>query len=873
MSISLKRITLHLPNVQYYALIGFLCSLVIPISLWIIEIVIWKTGVTLSSIKFIHLKNSALWIVDLVPFAVGISIYYVLKFRFNERRNYIQEIKQMQERMDITARFAKDIGEGNYYSEFSISSEEDILGKSLLLMRDNLLMNNKKEAEQNWIAEGKEEISNILRLHNKISELAHEVIVKLINYINAIQGAFYVYDDEKGKIINVSTYAYNRKKYVNQEFSLGEGLIGECAYEMDIIYRTEIPDDYITISSGILGDKKPKSLLIVPLISDEKLQGVLEFASLQEEIPELTITFMKELGEIIARTVFNLRVNQKTERLLLESQQMTEELQENEEQLRQNAEEMRATQEELQKSYEKLEGQIAEVENAQKRLNSLLENSSEIIIIYNEHLDLMYQSPSVKKILGYAPDEMSHGKYFDRLTRKGEQEIRNMFKLLMENPLEVITIQYTYMKKDGQKIFLETTGRNLLHDPAIKGILLNSQDITERKRAEKEERMKSKMQSLSENSLDLILRLSLQGHFFYANPIVEDYFGVEVKFVINKTIDELSMEDELRDFFKTALKQLKSKAEKLNKEIKVPVRLGEKIAQRIMSFDAIPEYNENELETVLFVGHDITEAKRIELEIQDKNKKIEDSINYAQRIQSSILPDNKIIRDYFPKSFVFYKPRDVVSGDFPWFYHHEDKIYLAAVDCTGHGVPGAMLSFIGYFLLNSIVDNDKNLNAGQICDLLHEGVRVTLKQDREDASGRDGMDIAFCKINLKKKELFYSGAHRPLYLLRKGELIEYKGDRKAIGGIPMGNKTEQPFTNYSINLLSGDKIFFYSDGLSDQLGGPEHKKYSPGRVRNIILDNISFSMTQYYEYFVEDFDTWKGDNKQIDDVLLIGIEF
>ncbi len=135
------------------------------------------------------------------------------------------------------------------------------------------------------------------------------------------------------------------------------------------------------------------------------------------------------------------------------------------------------------------------------------------------------------------------------------------------------------------------------------------------------------------------------------------------------------------------------------------------------------------------------------------------------------------------------------------------------------------------------------------------------------------MDIALCKINIKKKELYFAGAHRPLYLLRKGELTEYKGDRKAIGGIPLRNKTEELFTNYQINILSGDKIFFFSDGISDQLGGAENKKYSPGRVRDIILNNAGFSMTQYYEYFVEDFDTWKGERKQIDDVLLIGIEF
>jgi PAS domain S-box-containing protein len=838
-----------------------------------IELTLWKANINLKNLLFIHSKSPSLWLIDAFPFIVAFISYYFLNQKMKINNNLVQTIKQMKEQMDINAQFAKAIGEGNYYSDFKVAGPDDILGNSLLIMRDNLLKNYQKEYEQSWIAEGKDQISNILRMHNRIEELAYEIIVKLIQYINAVQGAFYIYDDEKNKIINIATYAYNRRKYLKQDFSIGEGLIGECAFEMDIIYRTEIPDDYVTITSGILGDKKPGSLLIVPLISDEKLQGILEFASLQSEFPELTIRFMRELGEIIARTIFNLKVNERTERLLRESQKMTEELQENEEQLRQNAEEMRATQEELKRSNEQLEKQIQEVENAQKRINSLLENSSEIIMIYDEYLNLIYQSPSVKKILGYQPDEMDHGKYFDRLTRKGEIEVRNMFKQLFENPLEVITIQYTYMKKDGQKIFLETRGRNLLNDPAIKGILLNSQDITERKRAEKEERMRSKMQSLSENSLDLILRVSLQGHFFYANPVVEDYFGVDPRNIINKTIDEIEMPEEMRTYFKAVIKQIKLKPQKLNDELKISIQLGEKTIDRIMSIDAIPEYNENELETILFVGHDITEAKRIELEIQEKNKKIEDSINYAQRIQSSILPDNKLIREYFPKSFIFYKPRDVVSGDFPWFFHHGDEIYIAAVDCTGHGVPGAMLSFIGYFLLNNIVDNDKALNAGEICDLLHYGVRATLKQDREDASGKDGMDIALCKINMKKKEIHYAGAHRPLYLLRKGELIEYKGDRKSIGGIPLGKKSELPFTDYTINIISGDRIFFFSDGLPDQLGGPENKKYSPARIRQIILDNTNNTMSYYYELFVQDFDEWKGERKQIDDVLLIGIEF
>jgi PAS domain S-box-containing protein len=608
-------------------------------------------------------------------------------------------------------------------------------------------------------------------------------------------------------------------------------------------------------------------------VSDEKLQGVIEFAFLKNQLPDLTLHFMKELGEIIARTIFNLRVNEKTERLLLESRQMTQELQENEEQLRQSAEEMRATQEELQHSNEQLESQIIEVGNAQKRLHSLLENASEIISIYDEDINLVYISPSVQTILGFTTDEMMKGKDFDRLTRKGEAEIRSMFKQLLENPSEPISIQYTFMKKDGQKIFLEATGRNLLTDTAIHGIIVNSQDITERKRAEKEERMKSKMQSLSENSLDMIIRLNTYGMFFYANPVVEDYIGIKSMDVMNKTIDDIQMHENLLAYFKNALVEIKNAPNKRNNQITIPIQIGELVSERIMSIDAIPEFNENELETVLFVGHDITEAKRIELEIADKNRKIEDSINYAERIQSAILPDNQLIREHLPKSFILYKPRDVVSGDFPWFFKRDETVYIAVVDCTGHGVPGALLSFIGYFLLNNIVDHEREYSSAEVCDLLHNGVRDTLKQNREDAQGRDGMDIALLKYNPKKGEIHYAGAHRPLYFVRNGELTEYKGDRKAIGGIPLGNKPEKNFTNYVIQVEPGDKAYFFSDGLTDQLGGPEYKKYSPGRVRDQLVNNNHLNMEELSQFFEDEFFTWKGKEKQIDDVLLIGIEF
>ena len=440
-----------------------------------------------------------------------------------------------------------------------------------------------------------------------------------------------------------------------------------------------------------------------------------------------------------------------------------------------------------------------------------------------------------------------------------------------EDASSTATIQYTYMRKDGQKIYIESTCRNLLDDPAINGLIINSRDITERKRAEKEERMKSKMQSLSENSLDLILRIGTNGQFFYANPMVKTFTGIELTDIINKNIIDVPFEPTIKDFFNEAVKTVKSTNNKHDAEVTFPTQFGD----RIMQVNAIPEFSDDnkELETILFVAHDITEQKMVEIEIQEKNKAITESINYAKRIQTAILPNTKFIQEFLPKSFIFYRPKDVVSGDFPWFFKKGDDLFIAVVDCTGHGVPGALLSFIGYFTLNNVVDHYDNIDAGVILDKLHEGVRTTLKQDRIDTEARDGMDVALCKINLKKKILEFAGAHRPLYLLRGNELTQYKGSHKAIGGIPLGKKPEADFENHLINLEPKDRVFFFSDGLPDQVSGETGRKYQASRIRDLLVEHYDVEIYDYEKIIYDDFIAYKGDYKQVDDILLIGIEF
>ena len=852
--------------------IAICASVILILIAWIMAFA--STGIQITPYGWweLHLTVPVLWLLYLIPVAAYFFTSNVIKKVAADIIILTDKLNVIRDRGDANAHFAQEIGSGNYEADFS-AADDDVLGKSLILMRDNLLESSKKEAEQLWISKGKDVISEILRLHNNLEDLSLDALINIIKYVNLLQGALYFYDEETEKLRNLATYAYNRRKYVNQEFSLGQGLIGQCAYEMDYIYRTDVPGNFATITSGILGDKKPASLLIVPLIADEKLQGVIEFASLDKEIPAVTIKFLRELSEIIARTFFNMRLNKKTEKLLVEAQQMTEELRENEERLRQNAEEMRATQEELYETNEKLEAKVQEVQNAQRRLNSLLENASEIISIFDRNLKQTYESPSVKKIFGYTPEEVIAGTVNKYAYEHEEELVRNMFQQLLDNPDEAVTIECQCVRKDETPMIVEITGRNLIKDDAIQGIILNTVDCTERKRAEKEQRLRSKMQSLSENSLDIILRLSIDGVFFYANPVLEDYLAIPSKDIMNVNVNEVAISGELKDYFIDTIALIKENPVKTNTEIEIPVQMVGKTTTRVMNFAAIPELNEGELETILFVGHDITEAKRIELEIQEKSKKIEDSIDYAQLIQQSIIPSPDLIKKQLPNSFIFYKPRDVVSGDFPWYADRNNNIYIAAVDCTGHGVPGALLSFVGYFTLNNIVDHRKAYAAGEICDMLHQGVRSTLKQDMEGAQARDGMDLALCKINIMKNQLEFAGAHRPLYLLRNGEIIEYKGDRKAIGGIPIGKKPEEPFTTHQITPEKGDKIFFFSDGLPDQLGGPERKKYSPKRIRDIILEHQNYSMEEFHKLFEDDFLEWKTGLKQTDDVLLIGVEF
>jgi serine phosphatase RsbU (regulator of sigma subunit) len=221
-----------------------------------------------------------------------------------------------------------------------------------------------------------------------------------------------------------------------------------------------------------------------------------------------------------------------------------------------------------------------------------------------------------------------------------------------------------------------------------------------------------------------------------------------------------------------------------------------------------------------------------------------------------------------PESFVLFKPKDIVSGDFYWMSEKNGKVLFSAIDCTGHGVPGAFMSLVGYNLLKEIIDGMEELNPAKILDLLSAGVRSTLHQF-DKSSAKDGMDIALCMIDYNKMELQYSGAFNPLYLIRNKNIQEIKADKLLIGY--SYNDEVESYTNHTVKLNKGDSIFISSDGYADQFGGPRGRKFMVSNFRQLMLDIHQMPMEEQKKVLDERFEEWKGELEQIDDICVIGV--
>jgi serine phosphatase RsbU (regulator of sigma subunit) len=256
-------------------------------------------------------------------------------------------------------------------------------------------------------------------------------------------------------------------------------------------------------------------------------------------------------------------------------------------------------------------------------------------------------------------------------------------------------------------------------------------------------------------------------------------------------------------------------------------------------------------------------------EITHQKDEITDSINYAKRIQDSILAPMHIVKQVIPESFILYLPKDVVSGDFYWVEEEGGQRIFASVDCTGHGVPGALMSVVGFNLLNRAV---KEMHLTKPSDILREldyGVNKLLRQSDSENTVKDGMDISLCSYHPETRMLQYAGAFNPLYIVRNGELSQVKADKSPIGVNVDG--VVDSYTNHEIAMLPGDMVYLFSDGYADQFGGPAGKKYKYNKLRELLVSISSKTVDEQQRALHGEFDSWKGHLEQVDDVLMIGL--
>ena len=256
-------------------------------------------------------------------------------------------------------------------------------------------------------------------------------------------------------------------------------------------------------------------------------------------------------------------------------------------------------------------------------------------------------------------------------------------------------------------------------------------------------------------------------------------------------------------------------------------------------------------------------------EIEQKNNEITASIRYARYIQRAFLPHENYIHEIFPEIFIYFRPKDIVSGDFYWIGKSGPYAYVAAVDATGHGVPGAFLSLLGYNLLNTILKENPEIGPSAILDELNRGFSERMFKEYQQKALRDSMDLALCRIDAKNRELLYSGAYNPLWIVRKGEMIVVKGDK-----FPIGSYLENPDNHYSehkVILEDHDMIYLFSDGYADQFGGTEGKKFKYARMKKLFLEISGKNMDTQYKTLEKTMQEWMGDQEQVDDMLIIGL--
>jgi PAS domain S-box-containing protein len=492
---------------------------------------------------------------------------------------------------------------------------------------------------------------------------------------------------------------------------------------------------------------------------------------------------------------------------------------------------------------------ITEIITAQTEINRFhtgLEQTSNSIMITNTKGEIEYVNSAFEYISGYRKEEvLGQNPRFLKTGHTSEEEYKTLWRTISKG--EVWKGEMLNRRKDGSTYWEESTISPVMNESGeIDSYIAIKEDITE-KRAIKQDL--ESMALFANLNPEPVFRFKSDGEILKSNPAANLAFEME-------TIEGENIEE-----FVPMLKEVDCDAFINEGRIEI---IEAAIHERVFRFIL---RGLKDLQVVQTYGSDITKRKQAEEKVLQQKQSIESSIQYASRIQSAVLPSQNNLKSRFKDSFILYKPRDVVSGDFYWMKQTEDKTIVVASDCTGHGVPGAFMSMLGVALLNEIVNKNPDCPAGEILDNLRKNLKTTLSQNNSKGDPKDGMDMSLVIVEHEKMTMQFAGAYNGIYLIRGGELIEYKADKMPIG---THIKEKPHFTSHDIELKKDDEVFMLSDGFPDQFGGEKYMKFSKKRFKELIVSQSGQPMSQQKENLDKAFIDWKGSNDQIDDVLVIG---
>jgi PAS domain S-box-containing protein len=504
-----------------------------------------------------------------------------------------------------------------------------------------------------------------------------------------------------------------------------------------------------------------------------------------------------------------------------------------------------------------------------EQLSIVASETNNIILILDFKGDLMW--------VNRAFEELNNLTYQELIAERGKniRTISNSKKMVeildecekIEKPIQYDSLNIT---NEGKRVWESSTITPIYKEGKLTNFIIIDTDITELKLAEEEIKLKNveltRLSIVAEKMNEAVIITDANGKIEYYNASMVRNSGFSIEefeeFIHEKhDIFAMSSRDDLQDIFQG----FHSNPTAHIYDSSHTMKNGD---QMWTTASMSPVYDEEEiLRNVIVVYTDINERKKQREQLETRNREIMDSIVYAKRLQNTILPSMEFIQACFKDNFILYQPKDVVAGDFYWFEKIGDTIYFAAADCTGHGVPGAMVSVVCFIALTKALIEEEIAMPSEILDRTRE--LVIERFEKGGSNLKDGMDISLCALNTKTLELQYAGANNPLWIVPKNseELNEIKGDKQPIGSF----EGAKPFLNHTLSLKKGDTLYLSTDGFQDQFGGDRGKKYKSARFKEYLFSISQKSLNEQGNLIKEEFKNWTGDLEQLDDVCVIGI--